>query len=128
MIRGLPIFGIMKLFKKSCAMKKPLLILLLIGAVIWTWSCNKEEEDLSVKNLRVYIITSPPDSAQNVAVLTATAHNSLTFTWDLQGIDSTATGMQVTVRYPATDTFYLVTCTAKGAIDEMSVTDTVQWK
>ncbi len=107
-------------------MKKPLLVLSLVLAVFFIWSCS-EEEDLSVKNLRVYIITSPPDSAQNVAVLTAAAHNALSFTWDV-GIDSIATGMQITVHYPATDTFYLIKCTAKGAVDEMSVTDTVQWK
>jgi len=106
-------------------MKKLFFILLAVSAV-WLWSCE-EEEDLSVKNLQVYIITSPPDSAKNVAVLTAVANNALSYTWDL-GIDSTATGMQVTVYYPSMDTFYVVKCTAKGAVDQVSVTDTVRWK
>ena len=99
----------------------------LITAFVWLWSCNNEEEDLSVKNLQVYVVVSPPDSAKNVAVLSAVANNALSYNWDL-GIDSTAMGMQVTVYYPRTDTFYVVKCTAKGAVDQLSVTDTVRWK
>ncbi len=106
-------------------MKKLVFILLALSG-IWLWSCE-EEEDLSVKNLQVFALVSPPDSAKNVVVLTAVANNANTYTWDL-GIDSTATGMQVTVHYPGTDTFYVVKCTAKGEVDQMSVTDTVRWK
>ena len=108
-------------------MKKLFFILLAISS-IWLWSCE-EEEDLSVKNLQVYVISNPwpKDSVKNYAVLTAVANNALSYTWDL-GIDSTATGMQVTVLYPRVDTFYVIKCTAKGAVDEISVTDTVRWK
>jgi len=108
-------------------MKKLLFIISLVTIGFWLWSCENEEEDLSVQNLQVYIVASPPDSAKNVAVLTAVANNALTYTWDL-GIDSTATGMQVTVHYPNTDQPYVITCTAKGAVDQLSVTDTVKWK
>ncbi len=108
-------------------MKKLIFFVSLVITLAWLWSCNNEDEDLSVQNLQVYIVASPPDSAANVAVLTAVANNALTYTWDL-GIDSTATGMQVTVHYPSTDVPYVVKCTAKGAVDQLSVTDTVKWK
>ena len=107
-------------------MKKILLIMSLVVTTFWLWSCDNEKEDLSVQNLQTYIIVSPPDSAANVVVLTAVANNALSYTWDL-GIDSTATGMQVTVHYPPTDSYYLVKCTAKGATGQISVTDTVRW-
>ncbi|NPA35359.1 MAG: hypothetical protein GXO47_00765 [Chlorobi bacterium] len=107
-------------------MKKLFLILSLVIAASWLWSCDNDDEDLSVKHLRIYTFVSPPDSAENVVVFTATAINATSYSWDF-GMDSTATGMQVTAYYPRTDTFYVITCTAKGAVDKISVTDTVRW-
>jgi len=111
-------------------MKKITLFITVIISVLWLWSCNKEEENLAVWNLQINCTVDQEDSIGNLVVCTAIANNANSFKWDL-GIDTDTvpTAMVVKVRYPDTDTFYIVKCTATGLdnASEMTVTDTVRW-
>lgn len=134
--------------------------MLMVMAASWLWSCDNEEDDLSLRNLQTYlVVVQESKNAPKDVSMTAFANNALSFSWDVginelnagetllvshasadslvtdtltgpidAGSIGTFNGVQILVRYPRTDSSYVVTVTAKGPVDQKSVTDTVRWK
>ncbi len=100
-------------------MKKQFLFLMVAVFALGLWSCKEDEEDKSVKDLKVTATVN-----DNVVSFVASATNANTFSWDFAD-GNTGAGATIEHSYKMAGT-YEVKCTAKGQSNSISKTESVK--